>query len=295
MLNDQEIERLRLFIIQELKENADLFDFNAEMDKTLEYWEAKNNLAEKIELFKEKNPLESIKKKHLRPMEEQAKERNPEVAVSKWLRESVNKSKIYGVIAKRGGGKSCFAFAFLEWHKLLSSRKCYVYRFPKPQLLPSWITPTIDMQNVEKGSVVLIDESGIEFNQFSFNKEKSIEIANILKTARHKDLSVIFIAQNGANMTRDIRRMIDCYILREPSFTQLYDEISVIKRMYQNCFMLFKTEDMAKRGFFITEIGEMGTFDKPEWFSEEISKSYDGENTGFNVSDYIKTIEKEKV
>ena len=192
-------------------------------------------------------------------------------------------------------GKSCFSFAFLEWHYQMTKRECFVYRFPKPQLLPNWIKNINNVTEATKGSVLLVDEAGIEFNQFSFNNKKSIELANIMKVARHRDLSVIFIAQNGGNLTKDIRRLIDSYILKEPSFTQRFDEIPIIKMMYQNCFMLFTTEEQKKKGFYISEIGEMAYFDKPEWFTEEMSKAYDGESDTINISKTIKSWIKRKL
>ena len=112
-------------------------------------------------------------------------------------------------------------------------------------------------------------------------------LINLLKVARHKDLSIIFIAQNGANLTRDVRRLVDCYILRKPSFTQMYDEIPVIKKLYQNCFMLFSTKEQKRKGFYVSEIGEMGFCNVPSWWSEEISKAYGGNKVTVNVSELV--------
>ena len=200
-----------------------------------------------------------------------------------WLKKALKKSKVYAIISKRGGGKSCLAFALLEWHSQ-QKRKCFIYNFPKPHLLPKWIKNIKEITQCKKGGVLLIEESGIEFNQFSFNSKKSVELANMLKIARHRDLSVIFIAQNGANLTRDVRRLIDTYLLREPSFTQLYDEIPIIKRMYQNILTHFSTEEAKKKGFFIMETGEMAYFDVPAFWTEKLSKAYDGEKEITNFS-----------
>jgi len=201
-----------------------------------------------------------------------------------WTDETIKKSKVYAVIGARGSGKSCFSYEFMDWHFKGVKRKLYTYDFPKPKLLPEHIQNITDINECEKGGVLLIDEAGIEFNQFSFNTKQSIDLANMLKVARHKDLSVIFVAQNGGNLTRDVRRLIDCYILRNPSFNQMYDEIPLIKKMYQNCFMLFTTELQKKKGFYVTEIGEFGFSDKPIWWNEKISKAYDGNDEPINMS-----------
>ena len=207
--------------------------------------------------------------------------------IDQWITETINQSKIYAVIGCRGSGKSCFSYEFMDWHKF-GNRDLYTLKFPKPNLLPSHILSVEDISQCKKGGVLLIDEAGIEFNQFSFNSKQSIELVNMLKVARHRDLSIIFIAQNGANLTRDVRRLIDCYILKKPSFTQMYDEISIIKRLYQNCSVLFTTDDQKQKGFFVSEIGEMGFSDKPNWWTEKISKAYDGEKETINISKLFK-------
>lgn len=211
--------------------------------------------------------------------------------INTWVTDSINKSKIYAIIGSRGSGKSCFAYEFMDWHQT-QDRKLYTYKFPKKHLLPKHIINVDCITKCEKNGVLLIDERGIEFNQFSFNSKNSIELVNMLKIARHRGLSIIFIAQNGANLTRDVRRLVDCYLLKNPSFTQLYDEISIIKRLYQNCFMLFTTEEQKQKGFYVSEIGELGYSDVPSWWTEDISKAYDGEKETSNIS---KLFKKQKV
>lgn len=203
--------------------------------------------------------------------------------IEEWVNKTITESKIYIVIGARGSGKSCFSYEFMDWHKNLG-RSLYTFRFPKPNLLPQHIININELSQCQNRSVVLIDEAGIDFNQFSFHSKESIALVNMLKIARHKHLSVIFIAQNGANVTRDVRRLVDCYILKRPSFTQMYDEISVIKRLYQNCFMLFTTEEQKQKGFYVSEIGEMGFSDMPGWWNEQISEAYNGEKEPFNLS-----------
>ena len=208
---------------------------------------------------------------------------NSENNIINWFENGLTKSKIYIILGGRGSGKTCLGYYLLREHQL-TKRKAYTYNFPKPKLLPKWVTNINEITKAQKGSCLLIDEGGIEFNQYSFNSKKSIELSNMLKVARHRDMSIILISQNGGTLTRDIRRLVDCYLLRKPSFTQLYDEISIIKRMYQNSRVLFSPEEAQTKGFFITEIGELAYFDKPKWFTNEISKAYDGEGEIINLS-----------
>lgn len=193
-------------------------------------------------------------------------------------------------ILTHNSGKTAFSYEFLDWHKA-EKRPEFVYKFPQPELLPGHITNTIDLNKVPKGSVVLIDESSMEFNQFSFNSKPSQALVDMIKVARHNDLSLIFISQNGQMLTRDVRRLVDTYILKTPSYAQLYDEVSIIKRMYQNCFMLFKAEEIPQKAFYIAEIGEFGYADLPDYWTEEISKAYatnQDDKKHKNISTWIK-------
>ncbi len=52
--------------------------------------------------------------------------------------------------------------------------------------------------------------------------------------------------------------------------------------------MLFTTPDQKQKGFFVSEIGEFGFSDVPEWWTEKISKAYDGEKEPTNPSRWFR-------
>src|SRR3990167_9904023 len=85
-------------------------------------------------------------------------------------------------------------------------RPIFIYKFPKPSLLPEWVKNTNNADNVQDGDVVLMDEGSTKFDQFSFNKERTQRMVDLIKTARHKELSLIFITQNGNMLTREDRK-----------------------------------------------------------------------------------------
>ncbi|MCP3684416.1 MAG: hypothetical protein GY861_17190 [bacterium] len=197
--------------------------------------------------------------------------------IKKWKKDSLNRSNVYIAVGGRGSGKSCLSYAMLEWHYMETDRPICVYKFPKPELLPKWIKNVNDLSTAPKGAVILIDEGGIEFSQFTSASKGSKDLANKLKVARHKDQSIIFISQSTDTLTKDVNRLVDCYLLRKPSTGQMYNEKPMIKKMYADCGDRFKDPDMALRGFFISDIGEMAKFDLPTFWTDAISKAYDGE------------------
>lgn len=218
-----------------------------------------------------------------------------ESKVIDWAKDIPSKSLNTIIIGKRGSGKTALGFHILDLHHRFSKRPLYVLRFPKQKLLPKHIKSAHSLEDAPEGSVLLIDEAGLDFNQFAFNSKEGKEVAGILKLARHKKMSIIFITQHGATLTRDVRRLVDVYLLREPSLSQRYDEISIIKRLYQNCFMLFETDTAKKKGFYIADnnVMEMAYFDLPSYWNDEISTAYGGDKEFVNLSDLLKEENKD--
>lgn len=264
------------------------YDFDAKVDRgSLSFAENWNIILDDLEILTK--PMDDLKQKVQDDKAKIAFEQNTinTNKVADWITKITKKSKVIGVVGSRGSGKSCLATHWLDLHRQFNpQRPCCIYKFPKPNLLPIWIQNITDMESIPKGAVMVVDEAGIEFNQFSFQSQGSRGLSDFIKVARHKDVTLLIITQNGATLTKDVRRLIDFYLLRNPSNGQLYDEISIIKRLYQNCFMLFSTETAKKKGYFIAdwEVMEFVTFDLPVWWTEEISKAYDGDEETLNTS-----------
>ena len=107
MLNEQEKERLALYVIEELKENADLFDLESEIDSSLTYWENKNIIAEKIELFKKENPLEDLNRDKVKQMErERSNLRASRVENKNIFKEVFKDCRIVGLAGLKNTGKT---------------------------------------------------------------------------------------------------------------------------------------------------------------------------------------------
>lgn len=212
-------------------------------------------------------------------------------AVKKWAKRLVSTANNIIIIGKKGSGKSCLGFSLLDMHNESTDRPCYVLRFPKPRLLPKHITNVEMLEDVPNGAVVLIEEAGLIYNQFSFNSKAGKELSDLLKIARHKGITTIFIVQNGQMLIRDARRLVDVYFLREPSLQQMYDEVSLIKRMYANCFMLFKaSEKIRLKGFYVADgsLMEMLQFDPSDYWTEDMSKAFSGDQEIINLSRLFK-------
>lgn len=275
----------------------DLFDIEAEIDMGITYSENWNLILDKIE--KLTFNLDNAKKvKDLKIEQELQSNQTSTNKIIEWIKELTHESKIGLIVGSRGSGKTCLGFHYLELHNMFNpDRNIFVYNFPKPNILPKFIKNLKEFNDCPNNSIVLVDEAGLEFNQFSYLTKQSQALSNIIKIARHKDLSLIFIAQNTSTITKDLRRLVDYIMLREPSQTQIHNETPMIKRIYQNCFMLFSTKTARTKGYFIADMPrlmEYNEFDVPTFWNTDISKAYAQYEEPINTSDILNLMKELK-
>lgn len=193
-------------------------------------------------------------------------------------------------ILTHNSGKTALGFDWLNNHLKLTKRPLFTYKFPKPQLLPPFIKNIKELQDAPIGAVVFIDEAGIEFNQFSNGSKGSRNISDMIKVARHKDISLIINTQNSGTVTKDIRRLVDCFLLKAPSLTQKYEESPMLKRLYGLTEKFFSVEKNRQKGYYIIDPDYIGPAlsDLPPFWTEEMSKAYDGTEEVTNISIILK-------
>ena len=129
------------------------------------------------------------------------------------------------ILGQRGAGKTCLAYGLLE---ALSARPCYVYRFPRPEILPPQIKET-DI-NFPENSVVLIDEAYISFSaRDSMNsKNRFMDFLNGL--CRQKNLLIIYITQDSSRVDINIIRSVDILLIKRLHKRQVEFERKELKR-----------------------------------------------------------------
>lgn len=186
-----------------------------------------------------------------------------------------NKSTIGLILGARGTGKSAIGMRLLENFATKTGKKLYALGF-KPESLPNWITVINDINQIENNSALLIDEGGIEFSSRSAMSNANKLLSEILLIARHKDLSVMFITQNSANLEINAIRQADYLILKPSSLLQKDFERQKIKEIYDEIEKEFQklkgTEGLTYiyadnyRGFVSNSL--------PSFWSEKVSKGY---------------------
>jgi hypothetical protein len=159
----------------------------------------------------------------------------------------------------------------LEKHHGLD-HACFWYRHPKPELLPDWITVLSDLADLPPDAACVIDEAPLHgFDQFSFRQKKTMQLGDIMEIARQNNQSIIVISQVSAQFNRDLTFPVDVYLLKEPSPMQRLEERQLLKDAYAEI-----KEHIAQNEYYWLdgEIFEKTTFQKPEWFTQELSEAY---------------------
>lgn len=187
-----------------------------------------------------------------------------------------SKSTIGLILGSRGSGKSALGMKLLENVKFKSGRATCAMGF-KTDSLPAWVKPVSSLEEVPNGAFVLVDEGGIVFSSRSSMSSPNKLLSELLFISRHKDISVLFITQNSANIEVNTIRQVDYLVLKSPSLLQLDFERKKIKDIYEEAKKGFeKFNDEKKSLTFIYSSGYKGFVANvlPSFWSTELSKSY---------------------
>jgi hypothetical protein len=185
-----------------------------------------------------------------------------------------NRSTVGLILGARGTGKSAMGMRLLENFKVKTNKKIYALGF-KEESLPQWIKVVKDIKEIENDAVILIDEGGIEFSSRKAMSNANKILSEILLIARHKDLSVIFITQNSANLEINVIRQADYLILKPSSLLQKDFERKKIKDVYTEVEKEF--EELEDPGLtYIYSSNYLGFVSNklPNFWNEKVSKSY---------------------
>jgi hypothetical protein len=101
-----------------------------------------------------------------------------------------------------------------------------------------------------------------------------------MQIARHKNQSIILISQTSRRIDRDLFYPVDIYLLKKPTLFQLLEERPVIQHAYRRIQELDgkpnEVPNIQVNEFYWMDSDkfEKGTFQKPVWYSSELSKAY---------------------
>lgn len=179
------------------------------------------------------------------------------------------------ILGARGSGKSAFGMRFLENMHSKTGKNCFAMGFNK-ESLPKWIEVVEKIEDLKNDSFVLIDEGGVLFNSRDSMSDANKLLSELLLIARHKNLSVLFISQNSANLEINAIRQADYLVLKPSSLLQKDFERKKIKEIYEGVQEKFD-KHKSKQGItyiYSTEFRGFVTNSLPSFWSESVSKSF---------------------
>jgi len=186
-----------------------------------------------------------------------------------------NKSMIGIILGARGTGKSAIGMKLLENFMVKTNKKIYALGF-KQTAVPRWIKVISNIEEIENDAVILIDEAGIEFSSRKAMSGANKLLSELLLIARHKDLSVMFIAQNSSNLEINVIRQADFLILKPSSLLQKDFERKKIQKIYESVEKDFEelSEDKGLTYVFADKYCGFVSNSLPSFWSEKVSKGY---------------------
>jgi hypothetical protein len=187
----------------------------------------------------------------------------------------LQESLIVLVFGKRGAGKSALGFRLLENIHAKTSRACYVLGVSQT-VLPQWIKSVEDIDTVDNGGVVLVDEGAITFSSRESMGAKNRELGKLMAIARHKDLTLFFITQNTGMLDKNVLKLADTLLIKEGSLLQLEMERPEIKKFYEKSSVAFKQlSGERKKYVYVVDSDFEGVLEVglPSFWSTKVSKS----------------------
>ena len=194
-----------------------------------------------------------------------------------------NKSTIGIVIGARGSGKSVLGMRVLE-NAAARGRSVAAIGFDET-VLPNWIhaLKANELNGVANGSFLLVDEGGISFSSRDSMSSANKLLSDLLFISRHKDLSVLFISQNSANIEVNALRQADYLLFKKPSLLQRDFERKKINEIYDAALAGFKKHSSESKNLFYGYSDAFVGFAAngvPSFWSERASKSFAKQKLG---------------
>ena len=183
-------------------------------------------------------------------------------------------SLIFLITGKRGSGKTSLGMTLLSIFSS-SRRKCYAIGFSKAKL-PRWLKKAENIEKIPNNSAVLVDEGAIVYSSRDSMKDSNKALGKLMAIARHKNLSLILIAQSSAMLDINVLRLADILLLKEPSLLQTEFERKALQKIYEKIKPLFKKYEQREKLFYVwsDEFQGLLSYKLPEFWNSSISKAF---------------------
>lgn len=196
--------------------------------------------------------------------------------ITKAILEDAKTICCYGAV---GTGKSCLIYTLINLLRG-SGRNIYFFKHPQPNLIEEMGYENISsIERLEKlhDSVLWIDEPQLSFKLYDKHSNKII--ANICSMCRQLNIILFISSSDTRTFTKHNESFFDLWCVKSIDF-DMVKQGSKIKKIISNHslfdpagFNIEKNEYLASCRSH-PEINGMHLFEKPEWFTDQLSRPY---------------------
>lgn len=197
------------------------------------------------------------------------------------LYDSIEHPSVYVITGSRGSGKSALAHRLGEQMAEKEDIVPVAVGVPKHirEKYPSQWVHVDDMDDAPGNSVTIIDEAYLKFHARQSQKKGNLKMGAYINTSRHCDRTIMFVSQNSGHVDKMGVSEADGILVKEPgTFHKEFEraEIRDITERAEDSFeQLPEDTDNRKYVYTVNDNFEgMVQNDKPEWYDDEVSKSY---------------------
>lgn len=189
------------------------------------------------------------------------------------------------IIGRRRFGKSALGYHILEKiHIDHSKLSIYVVSLPKEKhhLLPDWITPVEDVEEIPDNSIALIDEGAMKYHAHKWHKKETEVMDRMISISGQRHQTFIFITHTLRKFAVTLLLDINVLLVKKPSLLQMKLERSEFRKLIEEIdreFNKIPKEDMKKSVYVVSD--DYKGFIRnplPSFWSEDLSEAYAGIN-----------------
>lgn len=213
------------------------------------------------------------------------------------IREVINqfsrgKSKIGVIVGGRGSGKTALAFWLAE--KLQKERAVWVVGSDNPNI-PKEFFVAQRVEDTPRGSLVIVDESGIQFSAREYQHKGHVNLTKMLTVLRHDNKSILFITQHTALSDVNLIRLSDCIFYKKQSSFQAVTERKLSSNRNMAQLLISLMPKKINETLFVMGSRPMKfKCGLPSFWSDKVSKSWT--NMGVKLKqEQSQIVKKERV
>ena len=196
-----------------------------------------------------------------------------------WL-DSLEMGKVILILGKRGAGKTAFAFKLGEYVFAVHQVPVWLVGIPEEIAiyLPKWMNIAQDIDQVDLGAFIIVDESGLQYMAMKFQSDANTIMRRLLMIARHRKQSLVFICQVASDVDKAVVRQADCIVFKQPTLMQPQNDRPEVRDTAARALKVFDAlpKDERLRTAYIHDGDFNGVlqYDLPDYWREELSFAF---------------------